>query len=110
MPTLRARAAIPNNALASESHPHLSLGTKPRTAAPNPELHGEGNLRLFDVGALVETGFDAVYMHLAHTPRLHARDTAETDQRIGSVGDTGNAQGCHLHFELWSEPGWYAGG
>ena len=57
-----------------------------------------------------ETGFDAVYMHLAHTPRLHARDTAETDQRIGSVGDTGNAQGCHLHFELWSEPGWYAGG
>jgi TonB family protein len=28
------------------------------TAAPNPELHGEANLRLFDVGALVETGFD----------------------------------------------------
>jgi murein DD-endopeptidase MepM/ murein hydrolase activator NlpD len=57
-----------------------------------------------------ETGLDAVYMHLAHTPRLHARETVETDQRIGSVGDTGNAQGCHLHFELWSEPGWYAGG
>jgi len=28
------------------------------TAAPNPDAHGEGNLRLFDVGALVETGFD----------------------------------------------------
>jgi murein DD-endopeptidase MepM/ murein hydrolase activator NlpD len=26
------------------------------------------------------------------------------------VGDTGNASGCHLHFELWSAPGWYAGG
>jgi TonB family protein len=26
---------------------------------PRPELHGEGNLRLFDVGALVESGFAA---------------------------------------------------
>ena len=26
--------------------------------APRAELHGEGNVRLFDVGALVETGFD----------------------------------------------------
>jgi murein DD-endopeptidase MepM/ murein hydrolase activator NlpD len=57
-----------------------------------------------------QTGLDAVYMHLAHRPRVHARETVETDQRIGSVGDTGNASGCHLHFELWSAPGWYAGG
>jgi murein DD-endopeptidase MepM/ murein hydrolase activator NlpD len=57
-----------------------------------------------------ETGLDAVYMHLAHTPRLRARETVETDQRIGSVGATGNAWGCHLHFELWTAPGWYAGG
>jgi murein DD-endopeptidase MepM/ murein hydrolase activator NlpD len=57
-----------------------------------------------------ETDLDAVYMHLAHTPRLHARETVETDQRIGSVGSTGNAWGCHLHFELWTAPGWYAGG
>jgi TonB family protein len=27
------------------------------TSDPNPELHGEGNLRLFDVGAVVESGF-----------------------------------------------------
>ena len=39
-----------------------------------------------------ETGLDAVYMHLAHRPRLRARETVETDQRIGSVGDTGNAR------------------
>lgn len=57
-----------------------------------------------------ETGLDAVYMHLAHRPRLRARETVETDQRIGSVGATGNAWGCHLHFELWTAPGWYAGG
>jgi murein DD-endopeptidase MepM/ murein hydrolase activator NlpD len=56
------------------------------------------------------TGLDAVYMHLAHRPRVHTHETVETDQRIGSVGDTGNADGCHLHFELWTAPGWYAGG
>jgi murein DD-endopeptidase MepM/ murein hydrolase activator NlpD len=57
-----------------------------------------------------ETGLDAVYMHLKHRPRLHARETVETGRRIGSVGDTGNADGCHLHFELWTAPGWFAGG
>jgi murein DD-endopeptidase MepM/ murein hydrolase activator NlpD len=56
------------------------------------------------------TGLDAVYMHLAHTPRLRVGEKVETDQRIGSVGATGNAWGCHLHFELWTAPGWYAGG
>jgi murein DD-endopeptidase MepM/ murein hydrolase activator NlpD len=56
------------------------------------------------------TGLDAVYMHLAHRPRVRARETVETGRRIGSVGDTGNADGCHLHFELWTAPGWYAGG
>ena len=57
-----------------------------------------------------ETGLDAVYMDMKHRPRVHAGERVETDQRIGSVGDTGNAWGCHLHFELWTAPGWYAGG
>ena len=33
-----------------------------------------------------------------------------TGQRIGRVGLSGNASDCHLHFELWSRPGWYDGG
>jgi murein DD-endopeptidase MepM/ murein hydrolase activator NlpD len=57
-----------------------------------------------------QTGLDAVYMHLMHTPRLRAGEKVETNQRIGSVGQTGNAWGCHLHFELWTPPGWWAGG
>jgi murein DD-endopeptidase MepM/ murein hydrolase activator NlpD len=57
-----------------------------------------------------QTGLDAVYMHLVHRPRLRTGERVETDKRIGSVGDTGDASGCHLHFELWTAPGWYAGG
>jgi murein DD-endopeptidase MepM/ murein hydrolase activator NlpD len=53
---------------------------------------------------------DYVYMHLAEPSPFDPGDRVYTGQRIGSVGDTGNADGCHLHFELWSPPGWYDGG
>src|SRR5262245_22323231 len=70
----------------------------------------EGAAGNFIVLTEKHTGLDAVYMHLAHRPRLHAGERVQTDDRIGSVGDTGDAEGCHLHFELWTAPGWYAGG
>ena len=53
---------------------------------------------------------DYVYMHLAEPSPFQAGDRVYTGQRIGAVGETGNAQGCHLHFELWAAPGWYDGG
>ena len=56
------------------------------------------------------TGTDGVYMHLK-TPSWAPVGTGVTaGQQIGKVGDTGDAQGCHLHFERWSVPGWYVGG
>jgi murein DD-endopeptidase MepM/ murein hydrolase activator NlpD len=56
------------------------------------------------------TGIDYAYMHLAEHSPFRTGDRVYTGQRIGSVGDTGDAVGCHLHFELWSAPGWYSGG
>jgi murein DD-endopeptidase MepM/ murein hydrolase activator NlpD len=56
------------------------------------------------------TDEDNAYMHLAEPSPFKAGDRVYTGQRIGSVGETGNARGCHLHFEIWSGPGWYEGG
>ena len=56
------------------------------------------------------TGVDYAYMHLAEPSPFESGDRVYTGQRIGAVGETGNARGCHLHFELWNAPGWYDGG
>jgi murein DD-endopeptidase MepM/ murein hydrolase activator NlpD len=56
------------------------------------------------------TDVDDVYMHLRDAPLVKEGERVYTGQLIGYVGDTGDAQGCHLHFEIWSAPGWYDGG
>jgi murein DD-endopeptidase MepM/ murein hydrolase activator NlpD len=53
---------------------------------------------------------DYVYMHLRETALVKTGDVVKTGQPIGFVGATGRATGCHLHFEIWTAPGWYAGG
>ncbi len=56
------------------------------------------------------TGHDYAYMHLKKPSPLHEGDKVKTGQKIGVVGETGDATACHLHFEEWSAPGWYEGG
>jgi len=50
------------------------------------------------------------FMHLREPSPLVKGQRIAAGQAVGSVGDTGRASGCHLHFELWSAPGWYQGG
>ena len=56
------------------------------------------------------TGYDYAYMHLQSASPFKVGDRVYTGQEIGRVGDSGNARGCHLHFEVWGPPGWYDGG
>ena len=51
---------------------------------------------------------DHMYAHLRKPALVKKGDRVGTGQLIGYVGDTGDADGCHLHFELW--PGGYLKG
>lgn len=57
-----------------------------------------------------DTGEDQVYMHLQGTPAASKGDAVAAGQSLGAVGQTGNASTCHLHFEIWTAPGWHEGG
>ncbi len=56
------------------------------------------------------TSYDMAYMHMSEPSLLQEGMTVRTGQPIGIVGETGDAVGCHLHFEMWGAPGWYEGG
>lgn len=55
-------------------------------------------------------GQSHVYMHMRAPALVKKGDSVTMGQQVGEVGQTGRATGCHLHFELWTAPGWYTGG
>jgi murein DD-endopeptidase MepM/ murein hydrolase activator NlpD len=77
------------------------------TVKDNKFQSAAGNYIVID-GA--DTGYDFFYAHLREPSPLGVGDKVHTGEKIGLVGDTGDAVGCHLHFEMWSAPGWYSGG
>lgn len=56
------------------------------------------------------SGEDQVYMHLKSPSPLKVGADVTAGSPVGIVGQTGDATACHLHFELWTSPGWYSGG
>ena len=56
------------------------------------------------------SGESYAYMHLRDPALVSKGDSVFAGQRLGNVGRTGDASGCHLHIELWSAPGYYRGG
>mgnify|MGYP000082406944 FL=1 len=55
------------------------------------------------------TSKDFVYMHMKRV-LVRKGERVAAGETIGRVGDTGRTTACHLHFEIWSGPGWYEGG
>ena len=53
-------------------------------------VHGQGERRSY------------FYAHLPRPASVHRGDRVFEGQRVGAVGETGNAvgTGCHLHFEI----------
>jgi len=53
-------------------------------------IHGEGEQRSY------------FYAHMPRPSLVHRGERLWTGERVGSVGETGNARtvGCHLHFEI----------
>jgi len=57
-----------------------------------------------------DDGRGFAYMHLREASPVKQGQRVAAGQPVGTVGETGRASGCHLHFELWTAPGWYEGG
>lgn len=57
-----------------------------------------------------DDGTGQAYMHMQRRPLVRQGQRVEAGAPLGAVGQSGSAQGCHLHFELWTAPGWYRGG
>jgi murein DD-endopeptidase MepM/ murein hydrolase activator NlpD len=57
-----------------------------------------------------DDGTSQAYMHLLKPATVTKGQRLAAGQPLGQVGRTGTASACHLHFELWTAPGWYEGG
>jgi len=54
--------------------------------------------------------YDYVYMHMLRRLAVSEGERVRAGDPIGRVGSTGRSSACHLHFEMWTAPGWYQGG
>ena len=78
-----------------------------RVIVQDYQASGAGN---YVVISSKETKSDYVYMHMLRGVDVSKGDRVRAGEQIGEVGTSGSSTACHLHFEMWSAPGWYDGG
>ncbi len=52
---------------------------------------------------------DLLYAHMKKRD-VKDGDRVNAGDKVGEVGDTGNATSCHLHLEMHTAPGFWEGG
>lgn len=57
-----------------------------------------------------DDGTSQAYMHMLAPAIVSKGQRVNAGEPLGQVGQTGRTTACHLHFELWTAPGWYEGG
>ncbi len=57
-----------------------------------------------------DDGSSQAYMHLQEPTTWKKGEAVRAGEELGKVGSTGRSSACHLHFEMWTAPGWYLGG
>jgi murein DD-endopeptidase MepM/ murein hydrolase activator NlpD len=70
-----------------------------------PLDEADGNYAILDIGH----GAYALYAHMEPgSVRVRARDQVRRGDHIGNVGNTGNTQAPHLHFQMMDGPSGFA--
>lgn len=83
------------------------VAAQPGRVQVNEYQSAAGNYVVIDGAGKLE---DTAYMHLQRPSALREGQRVAAGDLVGRVGDTGRASACNLHFEIWSNPGWYEGG
>jgi murein DD-endopeptidase MepM/ murein hydrolase activator NlpD len=82
------------------------VAAKPGTVSSAKWNDGAGNFVVVDG----EDGTSQVYMHMRDPALVTRGEQIAAGDQLGYVGTTGRSSACHLHFELWTAPGWSRGG
>ena len=82
------------------------VAARPGTVVKAASAGNEGNYAVVEAA----DGTQQAYLHMRDAALVSKGGAVAVGQAIGKVGETGNAVGCHLHFEIWTSPGRFTGG